>query len=1778
MKKVQFRSMSKRVLSVLLILCMVFVMLPAEDLFAAAKRVVSDSKGDSTNEYNILNDYYMNGTAKKITRTRRVIKDAAFDGIITNSSKTKGTVENPFIILEVVTYKDYSSIGYLVDGCEPINMDSLRGNEMAIKDLTDESGDFFGFGKFTLAPGDIFYFPDEEEGKSTFYQNTNLTDEEKDGVAPKSSELRFVGDAWTDKYRNREDDNKDILGYYEVVEQGKGTFVLKEETALDGTVTRSIVNAADTSDPEHANTTLVWHTVNNYLLNQYRAEGVYNDRLFLSMSNLNNAAAFARLKINYSEANIGNRFYTVRQGGADDPYYDLTGCLYNYQSNDLFVKNTLGISDANAKNYSVTVKTITPAELKANPDWIDKADIVYFNCDLKSFADKANEDDETNGVRDENEAALIDLYQSQNKNGAYLNRFNTPKDANTASTDADKRGFRGANELDGDIAYTILKRITKQNDYLALIIDSVCVDSNYTTTSGNNITYYMYDLKTHQAISGGWGELGYKNNLAKLWLACTSANPGFSQRFFIDSDLNASGVPTVEKGGVTTISDIVCFNNSYMSDDEKEYWSGMSFYCAEERYVGKTRTALKEPYWKNYAGDIDHDDDPYFVQGHVFVTPSGKTLVDGYVEQYSSSDLAFAETKYEDYNDYLAYLRKDFKANQATASLAARYVLDVDKYVNYYFDSVTALDLEPSVAYKNGLLSYQFEFEDVLRLIPKRIGYETRVDKVDHRTMTEFIATDIDLNSEYDLIYIGDDATGLWTNNDLVHVGYESGYKVGEIVTGTKRVWKPNDRQSKNAWYRKDTPGFFDDGYRNANDYWGGESGYYENQGRWVDEPIKEDLYNIYGSELTYDRTNFVDNRMDGLVYFHVGDWLKVSDTSYSDFIGGDNTKTRQAGNDITVKKKNALIDYLMADYPIVISDNLYAQYKDPSITYPYVDKDPACELNKFFNQYNPSNNGAYSYYTKDMLDKIDKMVKNRLKGRVTFTDQPELYPTYLDDTNGYAVLKFGVNVPNTTDYFYRVFVDRNRDSHFSYSGDNDDKNEVITVGYSIGGEGGYLPLSSLQNNLRVGMPEKWVGFVQWRIEVIRKDNPHKRYSLEGCSAVKADPTAPANDDRAKKKIIALQIMPTHNHNQENGTTATKPDASVDLANKKLNGKNSSATITSDMGDLYSQVNDFEIEVVKITWRQFMQLFTKENGTSEGFQFNMGEPIDYSLNNPSLAVKNEIESKPLAFCENNGNYNMTKELNRHPANPDNYYKLEDFNMIILGFDDAYGMTDMSNAYGAVEYLYYFSQKGCSLLFTHDTTSQNSAKLAADSFSWANISGDKLSYEVRAFGYTGNNMMREIMGMNRYMKISNRLDDSGEKALALGFRDGLRQQIEKYVDLNDIEYDHATGDGLHGFSLYNLARYVAIQSNVASQSSNNKYRMQWKYMVIDPKDGEDGKDKAKGGTYSGNGGDPNAFTIWVERTNEGQITQYPFTLPTNFRIGLTHGQWWQLNMEDEDLTVWYTLADPAVMQLGRSNTTLGKGNVTYTLNDFLDRSSSTRDSQMYSAVPRNAADNYYIFSKGNIFYSGVGHSALGSTDEKKLFVNTLVAAYRPKYDLPTVQVTSGEASLTQTSPYKLYTVSLPVDYIYDNEGNLDDIEVLLSDGTEFSSGDYIYIKFKAIDNNGCPNIYTNVSFLPSVGGDPTEDIKVYGSLTDARNNTVLSTTSNVVERIGTEDVTVKYYELTVGNEYYIRYKKSDLNESGKSLIMFKSYNNRLADVNDRDRTYLQIKTQPLFLLD
>jgi len=110
--------------------------------------------------------------------------------------------------------------------------------------------------------------------------------------------------------------------------------------------------------------------------------------------------------------------------------------------------------------------------------------------------------------------------------------------------------------------------------------------------------------------------------------------------------------------------------------------------------------------------------------------------------------------------------------------------------------------------------------------------------------------------------------------------------------------------------------------------------------------------------------------------------------------------------------------------------------------------------------------------------------------------------------------------------------------------------------------------------------------------------------------------------------------------------------------------------------------------------------------------------------------------------------------------------------------------------------------------------------------------------------------------------------------------------------------------------------------------------------------------------------PNATS--AAKLNDGLITKYPYVLGNTLAVATTHHQYYQLDLEDPGLVPWFTLS--------------GTG---------------------FNSV--DGRNDYYTYSKGNITYSGTGHSTPNNSEEHKLFINTILKAARGANHAPTVEI-------------------------------------------------------------------------------------------------------------------------------------------------------------------------------
>lgn len=293
--------------------------------------------------------------------------------------------------------------------------------------------------------------------------------------------------------------------------------------------------------------------------------------------------------------------------------------------------------------------------------------------------------------------------------------------------------------------------------------------------------------------------------------------------------------------------------------------------------------------------------------------------------------------------------------------------------------------------------------------------------------------------------------------------------------------------------------------------------------------------------------------------------------------------------------------------------------------------------------------------------------------------------------------------------------------------------------------------------------------------------------------------------------------------------------------------------------------------------------------------------------------------------------------------------ISSYDMIIFGFGDSYRDMELNDRKFAQDIEDYIAA-GKSVLFTHDLTSQinDESKFGETEASSAG------TYMETTNGKGFNRYLRDVMGLNRF----------GQNVSATSGK------------LTGNGYDKTESNEEFGFTYSALMQYCNFRFAYSGASNSNiGYRGPYKGLYENFKTSNAGWPDIEYG-YG---------TTEVTNVNNGQITKYPYDLSRyensdgTYTIAKTHGQYYQLNMEDSDMVCWYTLGN----------------------------ASNGSNGSWYSTSPNDVANNYYIYNKGNVTYTGVGHSKASEMTEfeMKLFVNTIIAALRAGVEGPTATITN-----------------------------------------------------------------------------------------------------------------------------------------------------------------------------
>ena len=410
---------------------------------------------------------------------------------------------------------------------------------------------------------------------------------------------------------------------------------------------------------------------------------------------------------------------------------------------------------------------------------------------------------------------------------------------------------------------------------------------------------------------------------------------------------------------------------------------------------------------------------------------------------------------------------------------------------------------------------------------------------------------------------------------------------------------------------------------------------------------------------------------------------------------------------------------------------------------------------------------------------------------------------------------------------------------------------------------------------------------------------------------------------------------------------------------------------TSAKGYTAIKAKTEEIRVLQINGTYFTQynLNLETNATFQNLISNLRDKMGYDVRiktTDTTAIVNE--------------YNNGHASGKYTDYNDFYNSyMGQYDMLILGFEDCYSDIASDDVIMAVQ---SFIVSGKAVLFAHDTTSYIN-------FPESQYNSSRIGDVWKYWGYHMNKFTRALVGMDRFGVNDNAL----LKALTANVGKGtaLYNSIiaEAEANTKDVAYlpDGSISWLTHGFNNYEMANNVPSGAKTFVVKGNQNW------------------------------GDR---TQAITQLNKGQITSYPFNLNIegdNTRtssgsyytmnlakeeVALTHAQYWQLNMDMDkdfdgtpDLVVWYCLAGKA-----------------------------------YDAVPNDAINGYYIYSVGNVTYTGMGHFQDSSSSaskvkiqEAKLFLNTMVASFNSGLKAPSLSITSssGDKNTTVDYIYRTYDI-------------------------------------------------------------------------------------------------------------------------------------------------------------
>lgn len=1035
---------------------------------------------------------------------------------------------------------------------------------------------------------------------------------------------------------------------------------------------------------------------------------------------------------------------------------------------------------------------------------------------------------------------------------------------------------------------------------------------------------------------------------------------------------------------------------------------------SSQNYLAKLNSARNDSAYKNYYRNFGYDEvdalgKSNFVYNYMGMNGEGYNDDSWLTTEFAKGDKivksdknspAFENVGGGDSMSVATMMSAIYKESQGYNQPDKLRILELQPNEKYYYDDKN----------KDSWVMYY------LSLFPWFIGTSTDIaDDVTVTTMPtyEFIGRNEDPNENYDMILVGSkeqDATnggmgqdGKQGYNDALpnQMAYTA---VGDLITtfgGDEELDRSKEDDSSYKW----------------------------NYGMFF-----ENVWSIPGhAKVPGDGWYYYDNAFNrGYVhdFYGLGDaiwdlklspwWIyngNVSGTVYATKHGSDANMIglRYSGNDLTKKKYDQLLDFSNQG-PVIVSDDLYSTQMGDS------DNPNTYTLDKssFIFQLAKKNldDSAVNKYAHGVTDRINTVKKNMEEYTCSATfvntanNEPGLPKEYNQnaainyntqkDSAGNNVLQyhFVLNGDDDSVYGANVYTDSNGNGIFegcinylkereanndTKSYDSERSNTLTIFDETIKG---YI----YDGNLYSGhtylvtkiIPPSDVGMVPWKLEIYNKANDDVRFSEIGYTRI------PSYGN--KKTIKVLQMNPKPDMQQSSN------DYYVNFADNSEVGRKFRAYT--------SQLEDFNVQIEFMdnqTWWRTYGYNDNRTGWTEklmtydmlviGFRdvatFTNDETYIYGFEKFREAGKSVILSHDLVqdasigISSKDRNYEKTAIIQS-----DVRYYLRDISGQIRKYYDA---ETGSNDYSYMNY----KSNGRSLTLEPSDNFKIYTSIAEHYVGFPRVDFWNNIMKLEVKGYDDNTPL-----IDKYTYLYGNFDDSRLAEYygtirhpdyrAMSITTPIRV-IRDYYSVNEYKPANMIMDNsVRAMLYYNYINYHD-KNNTNWKPGYNGFKDRIDRVVrnIDLNNASQRRQLTWGN---------DAFlTNRVQAANEGQITKYPFAIPDTLFVADTHAQNYQLDLEydnDGDVLVWYNLA-------GTSNRNDGK------------RSQVNSSSiSVYDGKNQDSRNNYYIYTKGNVTYTGLGHSTNSnspmSDDEIKLFINTMVAAYRSSASDPYITVTNPDA--------------------------------------------------------------------------------------------------------------------------------------------------------------------------